>query len=45
MLIPEAIRHKSFGYCVMISYCGRFGRTNMVAMLQVDGKKSTVRVW
>jgi hypothetical protein len=32
VLIPEAIRHKSFGDCVMIGYCGQFRQMNMVAM-------------
>jgi hypothetical protein len=40
MLIPEAISHKSFSYCVMIGYCGWFGQTNMVAMSKVDGKST-----
>jgi hypothetical protein len=40
MLIPEAISHKSFSYCVMIGYCGRFRQMNMVAMLKVHGEST-----
>jgi hypothetical protein len=40
VLVPEAIRCKSFGYCVMVGYCGRFHQMNMVVMLKVDDEST-----